>query len=189
MKSFSASRTFSPSGDCILRADVGRERGAEDLDAVGVGAVDELGERHLELLGGDDVVGFVGVVGVADVVDAFEDDEVLHAALVEHVAVEAGERVGAGDVVQDAVAADAFVEHAEVGGLLVGLQAACEDVGPAHVLVGCAVGAVGDAVAEGDDRGGVGGVARTSTALRNGQERRVVAPAKSAEASWLPASS
>ena len=94
---------------------------------------------------------------MADVVDAFEDDEVLDAGLGEDVAVEAGERVGPVAVVEDAVAADAFVEDAEVGGLLVGLQAAGEDVGPAGVVVGGAVGAVGDAVAEGDDGGGVGG--------------------------------
>jgi hypothetical protein len=33
------------------------------------------------LLGGDDVVRLLGVVGLAGVVDALEDDEVLHAAL------------------------------------------------------------------------------------------------------------
>src|SRR4030081_322186 len=46
-----------------------------------------------------------------------------------------------------------------MGGLLVGLEAAGEDVGPAGVGVARAEGAVGDAVAEGDDGGGfaVGG--------------------------------
>ena len=45
---------------------------------------------------------------MADVVDAFHDDEVLDAGLGEDVAVEAGEGGGAGGVVEDPVAADAF---------------------------------------------------------------------------------
>ena len=90
---------------------------------------------------------------MADVVDAFHDDEVLDACLGEDVAVEAGQCGGAGGVVEDAVASDAFIEDGEVGGLLVGLEAACEDVGPAGVGVAGAVGSVGDAVAEGDDGG------------------------------------
>ncbi len=141
-------------GGVVFGSDVGREGCAVDLDAVGVGAGGELAEAGDEVVGGDDVVGFGGIGGVADVVDAFEDDEVLDAGLGEDVAVEAGEGGGAGGVVQDAVAADAFVEDAEVGGLLVGLEAAGEDVGPAGVGVAGAVGAVGDAVAEGDDGGG-----------------------------------
>ena len=93
---------------------------------------------------------------MADVVDALHDDEVLHAGLAEDVAVEAGERAGASDVVQYAVAADAFVDDGEVGGLLVGLQAAGEHVRPAGVGVRVLSGAVGDAVAEGDDGAAVG---------------------------------
>jgi hypothetical protein len=106
---------------------------------------------------------------VADVVDGFEDDDVLDAGLRDDVAVEAGERAGAGVVVQDAVAADALVEDADVGGL-VGEQAAGEFVGPAGVLVERGEGAVGDAVAERDDRG-AWAETLTSTPLTNGQER------------------
>ena len=73
-----------------------------------------------------------------------------------HVAVEAGERAGAVAVVQNAVAADALVQHAEVRGLLVGLEARGEDVGPAAVGVAGGVRAIGDGVAEGDDGGGFG---------------------------------
>ena len=124
-----------------------------------VGAGGELGEACDEVVRGDDVVGFVGVGGVADVVDALHDDEVLDAGLGDDVAVEAGEGGGAGGVVENAVSAYALVEHAEMCGLLVGLEAAGEDVGPAGVGVAGAEGAVGDAVAEGDDGGGfaVGG--------------------------------
>ncbi len=140
-------------GGLIFRSDEGCEGCAVDLDAVGVGAGGELAEAGDEVFGGDDVVGLVGVGGVADVVDAFHDDEVLDAGLGEDVAVEAGEGGGAGGVVEDAVAADALVEDAEVCGLLVGEEAVGEDVGPAGVGVAGAVGAVGDAVAEGDDGG------------------------------------
>ena len=140
-------------GGLVFCADEGCEGGSVDLDAVSVGAGGELAEADDEVVGGDDVVGLGGVGGVADVVDALHDDEVLDAGLGEDVAVEAGEGGGAGGVVEDAVAADAFVEDAEVGGLLVGLEAAGEDVGPAGVGVAGAVGAVGDAVAEGDDGG------------------------------------
>ena len=71
--------------------------------------------------------------------------------------VEAGERAGAGVVVQDAIAADALVEDAEAGGALVGQQAACELVWPATVGIERNEGAVCDAVAEGDDGGAVRG--------------------------------
>ena len=80
---------------------------------------------------------------------------IFDASLSDDVAVEASEGGGAGGVVEDAVAADAFVEDAELAGLFVGLEATGEDVGPAGVGVAGAEGAVGDAVAEGDDGGAV----------------------------------
>ena len=140
-------------GGLVFCADEGCERCADDLDAVSVGAGGELAEAGDEVVGGDDVVGLGWVGGVADIVDAFHDDEVFDASLRKDVTVEAGQGGGAGDVVEDAVAADALVEDAEIGGLLVGLEAAGEDVGPAGIRVASAVGAVGDAVAEGDDGG------------------------------------
>ena len=129
---------------------IGREGCAVDLDAVLVCALGHLGETLDEVVGGDYIV-WSGAGCVSDVVDALEDDEVLDACLGEDVAVEACECVGAGDVVQDAVAADAFVQDGDVGGLLVGLQAFGEDIGPAGVGAEGAVGAVGDAVSEGYD--------------------------------------
>ena len=141
-------------GGLIFCADEGCEGGSEDFDAVGMSAGGELAEAGDEFFGGNDVVGFGGIGGVADVVDAFHDNEVLDAGLGEDVAVEAGEGGGAGGVVEDTVAADALVEDAEIFCLLVGLEAGGEDVGPAGVGVAGAVGAVGDAIAEGDDGGG-----------------------------------
>ena len=93
---------------------------------------------------------------MADVVDGFEDDEVLDAGLGEDVVVEAREGGGTGDIVQDAITADADVKDAEVGGLLVGGEAAGKEVGPTLVLVDGGVGSVGDGVPEGDDGGGLG---------------------------------
>lgn len=142
-------------GGLIFCTDEGSEGCSDDLDAVGVGAGGELAEADDEVLGGDDVVWRSGVGGVADVVDALKDDDVFDAGLGDYVAIEACEGVGAGDVVEDAIAADALVEYAEFVGLLVGLEAAGENVGPAGVGVAGAESAVGDAVAEGDDGGAV----------------------------------
>jgi hypothetical protein len=135
----------------ILCADEWRKGSADDLDAMSVGAGCELAEADDEIFCGDDVVGFGGVGGVADVVDAFHDDEVLDAGLGEDVAVESGQCGGTGGVVEDAVAADTLVQNAEIRGLLVGQEAPSENVRPAGVGVAGAVGPVGDAVAEGDD--------------------------------------
>lgn len=142
-------------GGLVFGSDKGGEGCADDLDAVGVGAFGELAEAGDDIRGGDDIVGRFGVGSVADVVDALHDDEVFDAGLGDDVAVEAGERARAGGVVEDAVAADAFVEDGEVCGLLVGLEAAGEDVGPAGVGAGGAMGAVGDAIAKGDNGGAV----------------------------------
>ena len=65
----------------IFCADEGCKGCSDDLDSVGVSACGELAEAGDEVFGGDDVVGFVGVGGVADVVDALHDDEVLDAGL------------------------------------------------------------------------------------------------------------
>ncbi len=110
MQVLMAWRAASPAGEHVAGAGVGGQGGADDLDAVGVGAFGELGEAGDEVVGGDDVVGLFGVKGVADVVDAFEDDEVADGGLGEDVGVEACEGGGAGAVVEDAVAADAVVE-------------------------------------------------------------------------------
>ena len=83
--------------------------------------------------------------------------------------VEAGEGVGAPAVVEDAIAADAFVDDGEVAGGGVGVEADGEEVGPGWCWCRGAVPAVGDAVAEGYDGGGVGvgwEGASTSTPLR-----------------------
>jgi len=55
-----------------------------------VGSGDELGEAGDEVVCGDDVVLLLGVVGVADVVNAFEQDDVLDAGGGEDVGIEAG---------------------------------------------------------------------------------------------------
>ncbi len=122
-----------------------------------VGALDELAQAEDDVGGADDVValGGVRVGGVANVVDALHNDEVLHSGLAEHVAVEAGECAGAGVIVQDAIAANSLIDDAQVRGLLVGLQAVCKYVRPAGVGVARTGCTVGNAVAEGYDSGAV----------------------------------
>src|SRR6202012_271958 len=94
--------------------------GAEDLQTGGVGggddvpvAGDDLRGRHVGV--GRGAAG-VGVLAEPDVVDALEHDHVAGAAAGGHVAGEAGLGVHAeaGRVVQDPVAADAFVGHGPV---------------------------------------------------------------------------
>src|SRR5690242_5774897 len=113
--------------------------------------VRKLTEAGDEVVGRDDIVGIGGIHRVTDIVDALEDNEVLHSSLGEDVAIEAGQSVGAGVVVEDAVAADTLVQNAEVTRLLLCLKAASEHVGPAQVGVARAARAVGNAVAERDD--------------------------------------
>jgi len=96
-------------GRLVFCADERGEGCADDLDAVGVGTSGELAEADDEVLCGDDIVGFVGVGGVADVVDALQNDDVFDAGLRYDVAVEASEGGGTGGVVEDAVATDALV--------------------------------------------------------------------------------
>ena len=143
----------------VVGADVGRDGGAEDFDAVGVGAVDDL------LVGGEDAGHEGGVFGggnsadareAAEVVDAFEDDEPADSGWREHVAIEAGEHVGAEAVGEQVVAADALIEDPDVVRCGRGLETRGEDVGPAVVAVGGGGVAVGDGVAEGDDGAGAG---------------------------------
>ena len=85
----------------------------------------------------------------AEVVDGLEDNEPANAGRGEHIAIEAGERVGAQAVDEKMIAADAVIEHGDVlcgGGLL---QARGEHVGPAVVAVGGGGVAVGDGIAKG----------------------------------------
>ena len=146
-----------PSGRLILCADEGGECGSEDLDAVSVGPCCELAESRDEVFGGDYVVGFVGVGGVADVIDAFHNNEVFHSGLSDDIAIETSEGGGACRVVENAVAADSFVKDGEIGSFFVGLEATGENIGPTSVGIASAECPVGDAVAEGDNGGAFGG--------------------------------
>ena len=61
----------------------------------------------------------VRVGGVADVIDAFKQDEEADAGAGEDVLVKAGEGAGAGIVMQEAIAADAFIQDGEGAKFLV----------------------------------------------------------------------
>ena len=152
-------------GVVVVRAGEGRDGGADDLDAVSVGAIDDL------LIGGEDARDERGVFSggniaearkATEVVDGFEDDEPADAGLRDDVAVEAGEHVGAEAVGEEVIAADALVEDSDVVRCGRGLEALGEGVGPAVVAVGGGGVAVGDGVAERNDGSRAGGAARTS---------------------------
>ena len=136
----------------VVGSGEGSEGGANDLDAAGVGSVDDLGVAPFDLLGGDGFVGVEGEEGAADVVGGEREDEVAGTGLGEDVTIQACEGGGAGSVVEDAVAGDAFVEDSDVAGG----EADGEIVGPPEVFVGGGVVAVGDGGSEDDDCGGCG---------------------------------
>ena len=93
---------------------------------------------------------------MTDVVDTFEYDNIAGSRLSDHVPVKPCKRTGPGGVMQQPIAADALIQNTQVRRLLVGLQPASQHVGPAGVGVSGGQRAVRDAVAEGNDRGGIG---------------------------------
>ena len=124
-------------------------------------AFDHLGESGDDVFRGDRFRGGRGGAGVANVVDAFENHEVFHARLREHVGIEAGKRVdaelrtfGGRAFVENAVAADTHVHDGEFGTGFA--QARGEGIGPAVIGVHCGARAVGDGVAKRHDRAGGG---------------------------------
>ena len=103
------------------------------------------------LEGGDETVanyflgGGVRVAG-ADVVYAFEDRGVLDAAMGEHVSVDSSKSVRSQAIVQDAVPTCGLIYDCDGRGVVVGLHAGEDKVGPAVVFVVVATSAVGDAI-------------------------------------------
>ena len=98
----------------------------------------------------------IGNIGIAreraDVVNAFEHDQVPDAGLCQHIMVKSRQSVGSGAIVQQAISANTLVEHRNALLRPRTLETLRQHVGPAIVAVcGCAV-AVGDRVAKRHDR-------------------------------------
>ena len=115
---------------------------------------DELGKPLFEVFGSEFVVGQVGIVEGADIVDALKHDDVLHSGLRKNIPIEAGQRVLPDTVNEHAVAADAFVEHGQMScikmsGCRVALKARGKIVGPAVVGILGGQGSVCNGIAEG----------------------------------------
>ena len=109
--------------------------------------LDDLPESPNEFLGCERI----GVVGlrcaVADVVDALEHHQPLHARLAEDVAVEPRERVDAGEVGavgQHPVSADTLIDDRHVGRGFVRGQAGRQNCRPRVVCIWRRARAVGD---------------------------------------------
>ena len=129
-----------------------RQRAAEDLDAARLRAQRHLLQAGDHLLGGDLLLGLGPAV--AQIVGAQQHDRMRHAGLRQHVAIEATQAAVAADVVQDAVAAEALVHHAQ-------RPAAARDEPPRKLIRPAAervvrrdVG-VGQRIAERDDAAGL----------------------------------
>ena len=91
-----------------------------------------------------------GVYAVSEIIDALEHDQPAHAVLREHIAIETRERAWPSHIVQDPVAADAFVQHTDTGRFLIRCEAAGQIVGPTGIAIVRGVRAVGDRIAKGD---------------------------------------
>lgn len=136
---------------------VGRDRGADQADAVRVGAFGKLAVGRLQvgqqLLAVGRQVRRVAVLA-AQIVHADQHQRVRDAGARQHVAVEAGGQAGAQAVAQHAAAADAGVDHADRRAALAQARGQC--VGPARVAVRRHAVAVGDRVAHDHQRAGRG---------------------------------
>ncbi len=109
----------------VVVALVGRDCRAVDADAMRVGAGDDL------LIGRENASHKGRVFGLrslvlnrqpAEVVDAFEDNQPFHAGLRQHIAVKAGQRVGAESVGKQMIAANTLIGNADGVRSRVGLQ-------------------------------------------------------------------
>ena len=96
-------------------------------------------------------------VQAANVIDALEDEQIFCAALGDHIAIEARQRIGAGSIQQNLVAADGFIQHRQVAILWVGLQAPRQLIRPSLVGIDGGFGAIGDRVPDGNDGCRIGG--------------------------------
>ncbi len=85
-------------------------------------------------MAGNDLVGSHGT-GIADVVDAQQDDQVTCAGLHQYVTIEACQCVRAILVMQDLVAGDARVEHRHLAAALLRVQSLGKTIRPALVGV------------------------------------------------------
>ena len=117
--------------------------GDEDLDAAPVGIGRDFRPGFLEA-----AEGLKRAAAAADVVGAFEEDHVLHAFVTEEVTLVAAHRKRAEAAVENAVAAEAEVEHGDIVGARVLEEGTRELVGPAVLSVGGGAAAVGDGVAQ-----------------------------------------
>ena len=97
----------------IGRARIGRQRGADRLDAVHVRALDDLLMRGDQILGRHRI-GRGRPRADPDIVDALHHDDPFHAGLAEHVAVEAGQRGNPGAIAQQAVSRNALIDDRQI---------------------------------------------------------------------------
>ncbi len=133
----------------IAGAVIRRQRAANHCDAMGVGTHDHLVESKDEFRGR----GAVGnAVQAANVVDALENEQIFCSALRDHIAIEARQRVDAGSIPQNLVAADGFIQYRKFAILWIGLQASRQLIRPSLVGVDGGFCAIGDGIPDGNDR-------------------------------------
>ena len=96
---------------------------AEDLQSLGMSAVDDLAMALNDLADGDCFRWVADQRRDEDVRVALQHDEVAHTALYEHIAIEPGQGAGPDEVMQHAIADDTGIDHGHLGCARSGLQA------------------------------------------------------------------
>ena len=94
----------------IGRAFIRCQRVADDFDSVRVRPLDHLFGRGDQLVGCDCSARCIRSRGLADIVDAFHDEEPSHAGLAQHITIEARQSIHTCAVHKNAISRDPFVQ-------------------------------------------------------------------------------
>ncbi len=105
------------SGMVVVRSDKWSQGRADDFDAAGVRARDDLfigcghsGKQYIVVL-----LRWVGGAGEqANVVDSFKGDQVLNARLRDHIRIDAGQGIGSQAIGEQMVPSDTLIENSKI---------------------------------------------------------------------------
>ena len=92
----------------------------------------------------------------AEIVHPFEDNQITHPSLREHVTIKARERIGPQAIGQKMVAAIAMIENPDIPGRGRILQPSRQNIGPTIVTVGGSAVSIRNGVPQGDEGSAAG---------------------------------
>src|ERR1700730_1984691 len=157
---------FSVSG-VVVSALIGSQCSAEYLDSMFVSPLNYLLQASYDLLG---TYSFAGErrflsrrtilqwswldIGPADVVGALQHGQVGDAGFSQHVMIEPCQRTSASTIVQDAIAADSFVDHRQVRGGRLASHETCQNIRPVTVVALLRSNTISNRIAQSHNRPG-----------------------------------